>query len=205
MTSGNNLPLAAPKRRLLRSGLIAALLCLSLPTYAADIQLADLMQMLAQTKHAKARFTEKKYIGIVDEPVESSGELAFTAPDKLEKRTLKPKQEALVLDGDTLTIDSPGKRQTRIKLQDYPEVAAFVESIRGTLAGDRSALEHVFKMDLSGSADKWQLVLTPTQAKMSKIITRIRMQGVRGDVHLIAFDHADGDRSEMLVSSIVAQ
>jgi outer membrane lipoprotein-sorting protein len=170
---------------------------------AADVQLADLMQLLAQTKSAKATFIEKKYIGIVDTPVESSGELTFTAPDKLEKRTLKPKAEALILDGTALTVDMAGKRRT-IRLQDYPEVAAFVESIRGTLAGDRSALEKTYKLDLTGSREKWQLVLTPTQARMSKIITRIRMQGAQADIRSIDFDQADGDRSEMVVTNVTA-
>lgn len=184
-----------------RSILAALLLCLALPVQAADIQLADLMQLLAQTKAAKATFVEKKYIGIVDAPVESSGELTFTAPDKLEKRTLKPKAEALALDGNQLTVDMAGKRRT-IRLQDYPEVAAFVESIRGTLAGDRSALEKVYKLDLSGSREKWQLVLTPTQPRMAKVITRIRMQGQQADIRNIDFDQADGDRSEMVVTNV---
>ncbi|MEN9490494.1 MAG: hypothetical protein RJA63_943 [Pseudomonadota bacterium] len=184
--------------------LIAALaLSCALPAMAADVQLADLMQLLAQTKSAKATFIEKKYIGIVDTPVESSGELTFTAPDKLEKRTLKPKAEALILDGTALTVDMAGKRRT-IRLQDYPEVAAFVESIRGTLAGDRSALEKTYKLDLTGSREKWQLVLTPTQARMSKIITRIRMQGAQADIRSIDFDQADGDRSEMVVTNVTA-
>ncbi|WP_018605159.1 LolA-related protein [Uliginosibacterium gangwonense] len=184
---------------------LSLLLCTALPAMAAELQLGELMQMLAQAKSAKATFIEKKYIGIVDKPVESSGELSFTAPDKLEKRTLKPKAESLVLDGDALTVDIPGKRRTTIKLQDYPEVAAFVESIRGTLAGDRSALERVYKLELSGHPEKWLLVLTPTQAKMSKIVTRIRMQGSHSEIKSIDFDQADGDRSEMLVTSIQAQ
>lgn len=188
----------------LRSLLPALLLCCAMPVMAADIQLADLMQQLAQTKSAKATFVEKKYIGIVDKPLESSGELSFTAPDKLEKRTLKPKAESLILDGATLSVDISGKRRT-ISLQDYPEVAAFVESIRGTLAGDRTALEKVYKLELSGSRDKWQLTLTPTQARMSKVITRIRMQGTQADIKTIDFDQADGDRSEMVVTNLAVQ
>ena len=170
-----------------------------LPTLAATLQLGDLMQLLAQTKSARASFVEKKYLGIVDKPVESSGELAFTAPDKLEKRTLKPKPEALLLDGAKLTVEQ-GSRRHVIALQDYPEVAAFVESIRGTLSGDRSALEKAYKLEVSGSLDKWRLELTPTQARMAKIVTRIRMQGQRNEINLIEFEQADGDRSEMIVS-----
>lgn len=173
--------------------------------FAAEWQVSDLMQLLSQTKSGRATFIEKKYIGIVDKPLESSGELAFTAPDKLEKRTLKPKLEALVLDGSTLTVDQPGKRRLTVSLQDYPEVSAFVDSIRGTLAGDRSALEKVYKLELSGSAEKWNLVLTPTQPRMSNIISRIRIGGVQAEVKTIDFDQADGDRSEMHVTKVGSQ
>jgi len=61
---------------------------------AADLSVADLMHMLGQKKSGTATFVEKKYIAMLKQPLESSGELAFTAPDRLEKRTLKPKAES---------------------------------------------------------------------------------------------------------------
>ena len=42
-------------------------------TLASELQLSDLMQLLAQQKSGRASFIEKKYIGIVDKPLESSG------------------------------------------------------------------------------------------------------------------------------------
>jgi hypothetical protein len=172
---------------------------------ANDWQVTDLMQLLSESKTGKAIFVEKKYISIIDRPIESSGELAFTAPDKLEKRTLKPKPEALILEGDKLTIDQPGKRHLTVGLQDHPEVAAFVESIRATLAGDRSALEKFYALELTGSAEQWQLVLTPRQERMLKIISRIRIGGAYADVKNIDFFQGDGDRSEMLIKKVVSQ
>lgn len=171
---------------------------------AAGWQLADLMQLLAQNKSGHAGFVEKKYLGIVDRPVESTGELFFTAPDKLEKRTLKPHPESLALDGNRLTIERAGKPRMNLNLQDYPEAAAFVDSIRGTLAGDRSALEKMYRLSLSGSAEKWQLILLPKYSRMSDLITRISISGSRGDVSRIDFDLADGDRSEMVVTKVAS-
>ncbi|MFU8765517.1 MAG: Asp-tRNA(Asn)/Glu-tRNA(Gln) amidotransferase GatCAB subunit B, partial [Haliea sp.] len=50
----------------------------------------------------------------------------------LEKRTLKPRLETMVLDGDTLTLER-GRRKHVLQLKDYPEVAGMIESIRATL------------------------------------------------------------------------
>lgn len=165
---------------------------------AAEWQLADLMQLLAQTKSGQARFVERKYISMLDKPVESSGELSFTAPDRMEMRTLKPRKQSMLLDGNQLTLEQDGREKT-VSLQSYPEVAAFVEGIRGTLAGDRQALEKVYRVHLLGTPARWQLMLVPRDPNMVRIISRIRISGSQGEVTQVAYDHADGDRSEMQI------
>jgi hypothetical protein len=172
---------------------------------ADDWQVSDLMQLLGESKAGKALFVEKKYIGIIDKPIESSGELAFTAPDRLEKRTLKPKAETLLLEGDKLTVDQPGKRLLIVDLQEHPEVAAFVESIRGTLSGDLSTLEKFYTLKLTGTAEEWQLELIPRQKQMLKVISRIQIGGTHADVKKIDFYQGDGDRSEMIIKKVIAQ
>jgi hypothetical protein len=195
------MPTLAPVR------IIAGIIAILAPLYTAygDWQLTELMKLLATQKSSQATFVEKKYIGIVDKPLESSGELAFTAPDRLEKRTLKPKPESLVLDGDQLIIEGADGHRHSLSLQDHPEVAAFVESIRGTLAGDSMALEKFYSTKLTGTVEKWQLVLVPTRPHMRDVITRVRIGGSYANVKLIEFEQADGDRSEMVVSGIVTR
>lgn len=186
----------------MRRTLLLALLFTGLPAaHAADWQLADLMQQLAQVKNAQARFVERKYIALLDKPVESSGELSFIAPDRMEMRTLRPKKQSLLLDGNRLTMEQDGRSRS-VSLQAYPEVAAFVEGIRGTLAGDRQALERVYQVHLIGNAARWQLLLVPREAAMSRIINRIRIGGSQGEVLSVAYDHADGDRSEMQITPV---
>jgi outer membrane lipoprotein-sorting protein len=190
------------RRQLLRlSAIIAMALCSS--TYAADWALPDLMHVLAQKKSAKASFVEKKYISILDQPVESSGELSFEAPDRLEKRTLKPHPEVMLLDGDRLTVTLYEKRPLFLSLQTHPEVAALVDSIRGTLSGDQAALEKNYRLDLRGVPSKWQLTLTPLQRAVAKVVSRIEIGGADAAIKTIIFDQADGDRSEMTISKVV--
>ncbi len=184
----------------LRTLLAIVLCCLTLP--AAAWQPTDLMRLLAQDKSGRASFVERKYISIIDQPVESSGTLAFTAPDKLEKRTLKPRPEALILDGDQLTIERAGKAPTTLRISRFPEAAAFVESIRGTLAGDLRALERTYWLKLEGNAGKWLLTLEPRDDNMSATVTRISISGQRSVVQRIEFAMADGDRSEMLITPL---
>lgn len=189
-------------RAIITSKILAGfmLLLASVLAGAAELSLPELMQMLGQKKSGTASFVEKKYIAMLKQPLESSGELAFTAPDRLEKRTLKPKPESMLLQGNTLQLERSDGRKLNVALSDRPELAAFVESIRATLAGDRSALERFYALTLNGSAEQWQLELVPSQPRMLKVISRIRIAGQRAQVRSIEFQQADGDRSEMTIT-----
>ncbi len=179
-----------------------ALATLSPPAWAAwDLQ--ELMDALAQNKTGRATFVETKTIAMLDRPVESSGELLYTAPDRLEKRTLKPRPESMSVHGDELLVER-GRQKHRLQLQAYPELAAFIDSIRGTLAGDRQALERHFRLSLEGSAERWTLQLLPLNAKMLAVIRRIRISGVRDQVNGIEITQADGDRSLMTIEKLAA-
>lgn len=184
-------------------GLFAGLLVvvLSAPSYAADWDLDQLMNGLAQTRSGHARFVEKKSIAILEQPVESSGDLLYTAPDRLEKRTLKPKPETMVVNGDNLQIER-GRQKIQLQLQTYPELAAFIDSIRGTLAGDRKALERSYQLSLEGAAQGWTLKLVPVDSKMKQVVALIRITGVRDEIRSINVTQVDGDSSVMLIEKV---
>ncbi|MEM5427792.1 LolA-related protein [Cupriavidus oxalaticus] len=164
------------------------------PAFGVD----QLMSTLAQRKSGRVRFTETKYLAMLARPVQSSGELLFTAPDHLEKRTITPKAENMVLDGDMLTVERDGKRFT-MPLQNFPELAAFIESIRGTLAGNRHTLERYYKLGLEGRASRWTLTLTPADSRMAAVVSQVRIDGSQDALDRVEIRQADGDRSVMTI------
>ncbi len=194
------LPFAGLSLRTIRHVLMVLML-LPVISRAAEWDIAQLMHSLAQTRSGYATFTEKKSIAMLDKPVESSGVLFFRAPDHLEKRTNKPKPETMVVDGDELLIER-GRQKYRLQLQDYPELAAFLNSIRGTLAGDRMALERNYDLSLEGKAERWTLRLLPVDEKMRRVIQRIRIAGVRDQVRSVEILQADGDSSLMTIEKL---
>lgn len=179
------------------------LLALSLSPAFAAWDVTQLMQGLAKNKSGRASFVEKKYIALLEAPVESSGELLYTAPDRLEKRTLKPRPESLLIEGGSLTVER-GKRRMVLRLQDYPELVAFTESIRGTLAGDMVALRRVYNLDLEGSEERWTLTLRPIETKMLEVVQRVRIGGSRAEVRTIEIEQTDKDRSVMVIDKLAA-
>ena len=178
-------------------------LAASVSSANAAWDLQQLMQNLSQNKSGQATFVEKKYIAVLDKPVQSSGDLLYTAPDRLEKRTLKPKPESMLVNGNELVVER-GRQKHRVQLQNYPELAAFIDSIRGTLAGDLKALERNYRLSLEGTAERWTLQLVPVGEKMRVVVQHIRISGIADDVRSVEITQADGDRSLMTIEKLTA-
>jgi outer membrane lipoprotein-sorting protein len=181
------------------AALTAAVLCVtSTLAVAADAPwtLDRLMNTLGAKKSGRAHFTETRYLKIAQEPLESSGELVFVAPDHLEKHTASPKPENLVVDGDMLTVDRNGRKVT-IPLRNYPELGAFIESIRATLAGNRFALENAYTVSIDGKGDDWTMTLVPTDSRMKQKVSSITLAGTGAALARVEIRQADGDRSLM--------
>jgi hypothetical protein len=180
----------------------ALLLAWALAAGAAEPwTLERLLRGFALTREARASFVEKKSVRVLDRPLVSSGELRFEAPDRLEKRTLRPRPELLRLEGDTLTLER-GDRRLRLDLRSNPEAAALVESIRGTLAGDREALERVYRLQLEGTESSWALTLRPRDASMAALVQRIRIAGRHASISVIEILHPNGDSTLMSVQRL---
>jgi outer membrane lipoprotein-sorting protein len=195
---------SCPIRHFLLSFACLFAAAIAVPSHAADWDIDQLMHGLAQTRSGQARFVEKKTIAILDQPVESSGELLYTAPDRLEKRTIKPKPETMVVEGDQLEIER-GRQKIKVQLQTYPELAAFIDSIRGTLAGDRKALERSYQLTLEGSAQAWTLKLLPVDSKMKQVVALIQITGARDELRSIDVTQVDGDSSHMSIEKVAAR
>jgi hypothetical protein len=193
------------KRQLLALGLLLATAGCAAAAAAegsgadAGTGLDQLMGLMAQRHHGEADFSEKKYLSVLKQPLESSGLLIYDAPDHLEQRTTLPRPQSVVLDHGIVTMHI-GQRQRVLRLADYPQLAPLIDSIRATLAGDRAALERVFELDFSGTLEHWQLRLEPRAAPLTATLKRIDMQGQRDAVHQVQVWQSDGDHSVMSIT-----
>jgi hypothetical protein len=190
----------AQRHHLARLPCLVALPALLLASLArAEDSLGTLMQQLGARTHAHATFTETQTLALLKRPLESSGELFFTPPDRLEKRTLRPKPESLVVEHDTLVLQR-GKRQLNVALDAYPQLAPLVEGIRATLAGDRATLERVFQVQLASHDDEWSLTLVPRDPQLVRIVSRLVISGRADEVASVETLRAGGDRSLMRIT-----
>lgn len=195
MTSGSE---PRPTRR---STLVAALSLWAFPTLAQaqPFGVEQLMAELRQVKSATGRFVERKELHMLDKPVEASGTLIYLAPDQMQKITISPSWERLAVRQSTLTIEQDGKSRS-FSLAERPEIGAFVESIRATLAGDLATLERFYTVTLSGDVEDWHLSLLPKERKLQELVKDIRISGSGRSIRTVETEEADGDRSVMRIA-----
>lgn len=184
-----------------RSVLASLCLAASLAAQAAEWNVATLFDRLARERPGRAAFQEKKFVSLLDRPLESSGELAFVPPDRLEKRTVKPRPERVVVDRERVTLERGGKTMS-MGLRENPAVAVLVESIRSTLAGDLASLTRTYSVALEGTAARWRLILRPLDPAAATLVERIEIGGIEARVATVEIHQADGDRSVMTLTPL---
>jgi outer membrane lipoprotein-sorting protein len=166
---------------------------------AAPFDLAHLMARFATVKSASAQFVERRYLHFLKAPLIAKGVLIFTAPNRLEKKTLEPAAENMVIDGDTLTVQRDGQTQT-LSLSAYPQIGAFIEGIRATLTGDAASLQRIYQTDLQGNANGWLLQLQPRDPAMQAVVRSISISGSGNVIDRIQTIEHDGDRTDLRIT-----
>lgn len=171
-------------------------------TYANEIDMSTLMQLFSLNKNIKTVFLERKFVHVLDAPVESNGELIFIAPSHLEKNTKSPRAELMTIDGNKVSIERGTFKRT-MSLDDLADMASLVQSLTATFRGDQAGIELYFTWVLTGTMKKWQLVLKP---KSNKLFVRIREISFKGEgdfVQTVETTLTDGDSSIMTLGRAV--
>lgn len=176
---------------------LALLLSAGSPAWAFD--LPELMAQLARQKSGEAGFVEQRFVRGVDGPLNAAGTLSFTAPDKLSRRTVSPRPESMVVDGNTLTLSRSGRTRT-LTLDSMPELQGMVDALRGTLMGDSQLLQRHFRTELGGSRANWTLDLKPIDERLASQVKSVRLTGRQGQVLGVEMEFIGGDRSVMTIT-----
>lgn len=179
---------------------VAALfLLLCKPAFAGDVEMQSLMQLFAANKNIKSEFVEKKYLRILDSPVESAGELVFLAPFRLEKNTKLPRPEKMLIEGNKVSIERGSFKRTML-LDESTDINSMIQSLVATFRGDQAGIEKYFVWTLTGPVNKWRLVLKPKTSKLFVTLREIQLSGENSYVHTVETTLSDGDRSLMTLS-----
>jgi len=180
-----------------RSFLLLLLICTA---HAEPWNVQALMQELAQVPASSTRFVETRHLAILTRPLEMKGTLSYERPNRLSKHVEAPYDELMTVLGDSATLVNKTKGEQRVvSLRDQPAMAALVESVRATLAGDLPQLEKHYRVKFSGPREAWTMQLVPRAAQVKSYVETITLAGAGARVARIETLETSGDRSVMTI------
>jgi outer membrane lipoprotein-sorting protein len=179
---------------LVRTALALVLVAGTVPSRAQEQQptLEQLLGGFSSMRGLSARFTERKQIALLVAPLESSGEVHFAAPDRLLRKVSSPSPSTVLLDGNQLTMASNGRRE-QIDLSTQPVVAAFVDSFRQVLRGDRVALDRTYRVGFTTGERGWRLTLRPKQGPLRRFLVSLEIRGSAREIRSMRLLERSGD------------
>jgi hypothetical protein len=158
------------------------------------------MQVLAGVTESDASFAEDKILAMLTVSLHSTGRLRYRRPAHLEKLTLEPQPESLMVDGSRLTLTEANQAPRVIELDSEPAIRALVDAIRGTLSGDLAALRRSYTVIMAGGISDWRLTLTPTDPRVARLVTRTMIAGTGKALRQVQTMLGNGDETRMTIS-----
>ncbi|MGC3874751.1 LolA family protein [Halomonas sp. GXIMD04776] len=156
----------------------AFLLLMVLPGAVLAFELNDLQTRLNQNDALKGRFEQQRHLADLDTQLRSTGHFVYERDSKVVWTLETPVSDRLVF-----TPDNASNTAARLDDESDANNDRQREQV-GTLLlqllqGDWQALQERFTLDLSGTADDWQVTLTPKAEALRKRFTHIELRGAR--------------------------
>ena len=180
---------------------IAAAEAFGSAAFAQTLDPAELLAALARVARSTATFEETRTMAALTTPIVRRGTLRYVRPDQLEMVVRTPVPERIEINGDSVTFESRSGTK-RVRLTQFPAAAAWVESVRATLAGDQQALHRYFRVRVTGRMAAWTLELIPFDNELADLVSRIAITGTEDQLTRIDIDERGGDRSVMVITAI---
>ena len=165
----------------------------------------QLLHQLSEVNFAKISFVETRHSMFLTTSLVIEGNIEYRSPDYLEKNTLSPILEKIVIDGDSMLVEKifeGGKENTNIRknrysIRSHPALKATVGSIQAVLAGNYGMLNENYEMVIDGLREGWTLELVPKSTEILDQIGKIILSGKDAYILKYVIIQADGDESVM--------
>jgi len=167
---------------------------------AACLKLIETAQ--ADTRTVTARFTQTKYLSLLDEPVVSTGRFMFKRPDKVRLDVETPRQATVLVDGRNISI--PGMTESDKQQIGMTPMAQLFTELGAMFGGSPALLQKHFEVVAQPSGNGIAVTLTPKLADWQRLFRRIQLTFTQPDLVLGAMqlDDSLGDRLEIVMSDV---
>ena len=166
--------------------------------------ITKLQQQRAQMPAITASFTEEKVTRLLSKPINSSGTLAFQAPNKFRRELSGNNPSTTVCDGEVLWIYYPNFKEA--EKYTLGQKQFFDESIAALTAGlNFQGVERFFRVAAVKDGSSYRIALTPKTGGLKRILTALTVW-LDGDGMIQKTDAAlpKGDRVTTIYKNVKA-
>ncbi|UST74892.1 hypothetical protein PS865_01632 [Pseudomonas fluorescens] len=153
---------------------LGALTLLAVSSWANAFDLQQLSEQLAKPDVIHGQFIQEKHLRALPQPLISKGSFVLAKNHGLLWLLKTPLQQDY-----RITANGIARRDTN-GWQLLPNKSAGAEQNRlflAVLQGDSSGLQRDFELALSGTAQQWQLTLTPRSMLLKQVFQQINIDG----------------------------
>ena len=153
---------------------LGALTLLAVSSWANAFELQQLSEQLAKPDVIHGQFIQEKHLRALPQPLISKGSFVLAKNHGLLWLLKTPLQQDY-----RITANGIARRDTN-GWQLLPNKSAGAEQNRlflAVLQGDSSGLQRDFELALSGTAQQWQLTLTPRSMLLKQVFQQINIDG----------------------------
>ncbi|TDK55023.1 outer membrane lipoprotein carrier protein LolA [Pseudomonas moraviensis] len=153
---------------------LGAFTLLAVSSWANAFDLQQLSEQLAQPDVIHGQFIQEKHLRALPQPLVSKGSFVLAKNHGLLWLLKTPLQQDY-----RITTNGIARRDTN-GWQLLPNKSAGAEQNRlflAVLQGDSSGLQRDFELALSGTAQQWQLTLTPRSMLLKQVFKQINIDG----------------------------
>ena len=102
-----------------------------------------------------------------------------------------------------------GAQKRTFSLSDAPLLAALIESLRATLAGDLPTLRRHYDVSWiapvpQAQTEGWQLTLVPRERALRDAVSKVVLRGAGAQIGTVEIVEANGDLTLMQISALPA-
>lgn len=181
---------------------------LSLPqsSLAACTSTESCLQAVAEaqrdTRTIEADFVQVKHLDLLEEPMVSSGRLAFKQPDRVRLDVKSPDPATIIIDGPNVSV--PGLSQQQQKAMGTAPIGAMFGQLARIFRGDIEGLRKDFDVTAEPDGTGVRVRLTPRREDWKKAFRSIDLRFSDGLTHVETLRLEDelGDDLEITLHNV---
>ncbi len=186
-------------RRALRLAIALGLLLASANACAVDL-ITAVTEHLVAAPVLRGQFEQSKQVAGFKKPLVSEGDFLIARDEGVIWRTRSPFPGELRLTRDSISASQNGAVTFHLDANAEPGVRLINGLLFALLEGQMKVLGEQFEIDGEIHGTNWQLLLTPRDAQLARLMRRIELSGDQFVRH-IEIAEANGDRTSIRLSA----